>query len=49
MKKYLKINGKEAILKARGTYAPKERAVQSKKKYDRNAEKRELRSMFGIN
>lgn len=49
MKKYIKINGKETVIKSRETYAPKERVVQTKKKYNRNAEKKELRSMFGIN
>jgi hypothetical protein len=48
MKKKIKINGKEHTIKTRESYAPKERVVQSKKKYNRNADKKELRSMFGI-
>jgi hypothetical protein len=48
MKKDIKINGKKHTIKTRENYAPKERVVQSKKKYNRNVDKKELRYIFGI-
>jgi hypothetical protein len=37
MKKWIKINGKEHVIKIRETFAPKEKGVNSKKVYTRKA------------
>jgi hypothetical protein len=48
MRKEIKLNGKKHVIKTREVYAPKERVVESKKKYNRNAEKKAMRSIIGI-
>jgi len=35
MKKYYKLNGQDHVAKTREKYAPKEKVVKSKKKYNR--------------
>ena len=46
MKKYVKINNKAVVIKTREKYAPKEKVVKMKTKYNRKKEKFNGREYF---